>query len=72
MKVDIGDLCTSCGRDTSFGSVDENGEKLLLFVNRIPSDSDGTLTLQDGSISVNVEAICVLIASVLNAMNAES
>ena len=55
MKVDIGNLCTTCGRDTSFGSVDENGEELLLFVNRIPSDSVGTLTLEDGSISVNVE-----------------
>lgn len=40
MMVDIGDRCTHCGRDTSFGSVDENGEKLLLFVNRIPSDTD--------------------------------
>ena len=55
MKIDIGNLCTHCGRDTSFGSVDENGEKLLLFVNRIPSDTDGTLTLQDGTISVEVE-----------------
>ena len=54
MKIYIGDLCTHCGRDTSFGSVDENGEKLLLYVNRIPSDTDGTLTLQDGSISVEV------------------
>ena len=38
-KVDIGDLCTHCGRDTSFGS-DE-----LLFVNRIRSGADGTLVL---------------------------
>ena len=36
--VDIGDLCTHCHRDTSFGSG--------LFVNRIPSmteDEDGYL-----------------------------
>ena len=49
MKVDIGDRCTVCGIDTSFKA--NNG----MFVNRIPSDSDGTLTLEDGSISVNVE-----------------
>ena len=35
--IDIGDLCTHCGRDTSFG----NG----LFVNRIPSGSDAKLML---------------------------
>jgi len=29
MSIDIGDKCTSCGRDTSFGSG--------LFVNRVPS-----------------------------------
>ena len=40
-KIDIGDHCTYCGRDTSFGSVDENGKELLLRVNRIPSTSDG-------------------------------
>ena len=39
MEIDIGDLCTHCGRDTSFGS----GE--LLFVNRIPSGADGKLIL---------------------------
>lgn len=49
MKININDLCTHCGIDTSFKA--NNG----MFVNRIPSDSDGTLTLQDGSISVNVE-----------------
>ena len=43
--VNIGDLCTHCGRDTSFGSRDSNGEKLLLFVNRIPSFTDGRLIL---------------------------
>ena len=48
MEIDIGDLCTHCGRDTSFGSVDENGEKLLLFVNRIPSGANGKLLLQRG------------------------
>ena len=42
MEIDIGDLCTHCGRDTSLGS-DE-----LLFVNRIPSGADGTLTLAGG------------------------
>ena len=40
-RIDIGELCTYCGRDTSFGSVDENGKELLLRVNRIPSTSDG-------------------------------
>jgi len=34
---DIGDLCTHCGRDTSFGS--GNG----LFVNRIGSDTGEVL-----------------------------
>jgi len=42
MEIDIGDLCTHCGRDTSFGS----GE--LLFVNRIPSGADGTLIFNGG------------------------
>ena len=37
MKIDIGDLCTYCGKDTSFGSG--------LFVNRIPSGTDGKLIL---------------------------
>ena len=51
MKVDIGNLCTTCGRDTAFGS----GE--LLFVNRIPSDGfDATLVLHTGcEIPVTVE-----------------
>jgi hypothetical protein len=40
MTVNIGDLCTHCGRDTSFG----NG----LFVNRIPSGADGRLMLAGG------------------------
>ena len=33
--IDIGEHCTYCGRDTSFGS----GE--VLFVNRVPSGADG-------------------------------
>ena len=49
MKININALCTRFGIDTSFKA--NNG----MFVNRIPSDSDGTLTLQDGSICVNVE-----------------
>ena len=40
MKIDIGDLCTYCGKDTSFGSG--------LFVNRIPSGANGKLLLQRG------------------------
>ena len=49
MKVDIGNLCTTCGRDTTFGSG--------LFVNRIPSDGfDATLVLHTGrEIEVTVE-----------------
>ena len=39
LVIDIGDLCTHCGRDTAFGS--GNG----LFVNRIPSSTDGELIL---------------------------
>ena len=42
ITIDIGDLCTYCGRDTALGS------KELLFVNRIPSGSDGKLTLSGG------------------------
>jgi len=50
MEIDIGDLCTHCGRDTSFGS----GESL--FVNRIPSGADGTLILHGGGdINISVE-----------------
>ena len=40
MKVDIKNLCTHCGKDTSFGSG--------LFVNRIPSGADGRLILAGG------------------------
>ena len=44
IKVDIGNLCTHCGRDTSFASG--------LFADRIPScaicsSADGRLLLQD-------------------------
>ena len=39
-KIDIGNLCTHCGRDTRFGSVDAQGNELLLYVNRIPSETD--------------------------------
>jgi hypothetical protein len=42
LVIDIGDLCTDCGRDTAFGS--GNG----LFVNRIPSGADGQLILDGG------------------------
>jgi len=48
ITVNIGDRCTHCGRDTSFGSVDDNGKKLLLFVNRIPSGADGMLVFANG------------------------
>ena len=50
MEINIGDLCTHCGRDTSL----ESGE--LLFVNRIPSGTDGTLILAGGDeVKVEVE-----------------
>ena len=39
MEIDIGDLCTHCGRDTS-SDLEES-----LFVNRIPSGADGKLIL---------------------------
>lgn len=52
-SYDIGDRCTHCGRDTSFGSGN------LLFVNRIPSSSDGVLFLsgcdKDIEFNINVE-----------------
>ena len=38
MNIDLGELCTHCGRDTAWGSD--------LFINRIPSDTDATLELQ--------------------------
>ena len=54
ITVDIGDLCTHCGRNTSAWS----GDGPPLFVNRIPSDADGTLILAGGKdleIPVTVE-----------------
>jgi hypothetical protein len=42
MEIDIGQLCTYCGRDTARHA--QNG----LFVNRIPSDADGKLVLSGG------------------------
>ena len=57
MNIDIGDLCTHCGKDTSLGS----GE--LLFVNRIPSVADGKLELAGGeevTIDVTIDGyMCV-------------
>ena len=47
LNIDIGDLCTHCGKDTSFGSGD------LLFVNRIPSGADGKLELA-GEVTIEV------------------
>ena len=49
MEIDIGTLCTHCGRDTAFGSVDEKGNKVYLFVNRVPGDGDAELVLQGGN-----------------------
>ena len=41
--IDIGELCTHCGEDTSQAS----GNRL--FANRIPSSADGTLLLSSGN-----------------------
>ena len=50
IEINIGDLCTHCGRDTSSDSEES------LFVNRIPSGADGTLTLAGGDeVKVEVE-----------------
>jgi hypothetical protein len=57
MEIDIGDLCTHCGRDTSFGwylSAQEPPGKLL-FANRIPSGTDGTLVLAGSWDEVKLE-----------------
>ena len=40
MEIDIGNLCTHCGKDTSFGTG--------LFVNRVPSGAEGRLILDGG------------------------
>ena len=41
LRIDIGNRCTHCGVDTSFGA--GNG----MFVNRIPSTADAKLELQN-------------------------
>ena len=50
-NVDIGNLCTHCGEDTALGTG--------LFVNRIPSGTDGTLVMTagdaDGRVSVTID-----------------
>ena len=43
ITVDLGDLCTHCGRNTAFSP-----DPPHLFVNRIPSGADGTLILAGG------------------------
>jgi predicted RNA-binding Zn-ribbon protein involved in translation (DUF1610 family) len=48
MEIDIGDICTHCGRDTSFGS--GNG----LFVNRISSGADGKLVMANTDVQIDV------------------
>tara|TARA_Y100001963_G_scaffold69108_1_gene96236 strand:+ start:55 stop:345 length:291 start_codon:yes stop_codon:yes gene_type:complete len=48
IEINIGDLCTHCGRDTSSDSEES------LFVNRLPSGADGTLTLAGGFV-VDIE-----------------
>jgi hypothetical protein len=40
MEIDIGNLCTHCGKDTSFGTG--------MFVNRVPSGAEGRLILDGG------------------------
>ena len=45
IEINIGDFCTHCGRDTSES----------LFVNRIPSGTDGTLVLAGSWDEVKVE-----------------
>ena len=50
IEINIGDLCTHCGRNTSPDSEES------LFVNRIPSGADGTLVLAGGDeVKVEVE-----------------
>ena len=52
ITVDLENLCTFCGKDTSFGSG--------LFVNRIPSDADAKLTLYGGRYHITVEGyMCI-------------
>ena len=54
MEINIGDMCTHCFSDTSFNAVDDEGNKLLLFVNRIPSVADAKLRLQEIELDVEV------------------
>ena len=58
IKVDIGNLCTHCSRDTSFGSG--------LFVDRIPSSTDGRVLLQDMLGSPNDESEYVVHATTMD------
>ena len=63
MEIDIGTLCTHCGRDTAFNSIDKEGNKGYLFVNRIPSVADAKLVLAGGeevTIDVGIDGyMCV-------------
>ena len=58
ITVDIRDLCTHCGRDTSLGSG--------LFVDRMPSSADGRLLLQDMLGSPNDESAYVVDATMMD------
>ena len=59
ITIDIQDLCTHCGKDTAFGS----GE--LLFVNRVPSGSNGKLIFADKEFNVDIDGyMCVQCQSV--------
>ena len=49
MGIDIGDLCTHCGQDTSFGTG--------LFVNRIPSGADARMVLDGGPDDVYLDVM---------------
>ena len=50
LRIDMGNRCTHCGVDTSFGA--GNG----MFVNRIPSTADATMELQNSdAATVTVE-----------------
>ena len=54
MEIDIGNLCTGCGKDTAFGSGDQ------LFVNRIPSGGavvDAVLVFPNGGGEVKWEVV---------------
>lgn len=60
LNIDLGDMCICCFRDTSFNAVDEDGNKLLLFVNRIPSEGDAKLRLMETDVDIQVEGFqCV-------------